>query len=417
MAQQQNISNNPYLAIFEQYVEEASFLWLLRSVALTQPHYTVGDLAELEQRIENHLDGLLGGPEEAWHVCKDALLYEEPGEVFTAAIVAFKSMEAAKIQVVVESACANRNAMKGLISALAWLPFQLVNSWLKKFIRSKDFNHKYIAISAYGARRVDPVNELDRLLQREDCIADSELYSRCLRLIGELKRNDLQHHVYPALEHKESSVRFWALWSGVLLGDHALVNKLEPFVVNAGQFQERATHIFFRAAQADPVKGCIAKMVKEPGLTRTVIQAVGVYGDPQAVPWLIQKMAMPQYARIAGESFSSITGINLDEKFLAIELPEDIDDLVERSEADETIELDADENLPWPDAEKIRAVWHKHGNQYSLGKRYFLGKLVTPAVLQFHLNQGTQRNRVAASLELALSTAEIMSNTSNRVVL
>lgn len=50
---------NAYRDLHEQCVTEASFLWILRSVAIQQPHYAIEDIQELEQRIESWLDGLM----------------------------------------------------------------------------------------------------------------------------------------------------------------------------------------------------------------------------------------------------------------------------------------------------------------------------------------------------------------------
>src|SRR5690242_4412825 len=41
-----------------RHADEASFLWLLRDGAVRAPHYTLRDLARLDERVEAHLDGL-----------------------------------------------------------------------------------------------------------------------------------------------------------------------------------------------------------------------------------------------------------------------------------------------------------------------------------------------------------------------
>ena len=44
--------------VLDQHAEEAAFLALLRDYAVRAPHYDLEELAELDQRIEAHLDGL-----------------------------------------------------------------------------------------------------------------------------------------------------------------------------------------------------------------------------------------------------------------------------------------------------------------------------------------------------------------------
>ena len=72
-------TRNAYRDIYEQYVTEASFLWVLRDIAVNQPHYEPADILELEQRIQAHLDGLMTSVDIGWDVCEAALELREPG--------------------------------------------------------------------------------------------------------------------------------------------------------------------------------------------------------------------------------------------------------------------------------------------------------------------------------------------------
>ena len=44
--------------VVAQHAEEAAFLWIMRNEAVRAPHYTLKDLAKLDERVEAHLDGL-----------------------------------------------------------------------------------------------------------------------------------------------------------------------------------------------------------------------------------------------------------------------------------------------------------------------------------------------------------------------
>jgi uncharacterized protein (TIGR02270 family) len=74
----------------EQHAEEAAFLWRLRDAAVQAPHYTLKDLAELDDRVEAHLDGLRVAGDEGWEISLEGLRYEEHGEVFAASVLAFE---------------------------------------------------------------------------------------------------------------------------------------------------------------------------------------------------------------------------------------------------------------------------------------------------------------------------------------
>jgi hypothetical protein len=91
-----------YRDIFEQYASDSSFLWLLRAIAIEQPHNHTADILALEQRIDNQLNGLMSSVDTAWALCEEGLVQEEAGEVFTAAVVAIRSHDVKRIQKAVE---------------------------------------------------------------------------------------------------------------------------------------------------------------------------------------------------------------------------------------------------------------------------------------------------------------------------
>ena len=86
--------------MIEQHAEEAAFLWMLRDAAVDAPHYSLADLAHLDDRVEAHIDGLRIAGEAGWEICKEALGREEAGEVFAAAVLAYESGDANRIQTV-----------------------------------------------------------------------------------------------------------------------------------------------------------------------------------------------------------------------------------------------------------------------------------------------------------------------------
>lgn len=392
---------NPYFDVFEQMFDDASFLWILRSVAQRQPHYLASEVADLEKRIDNHLNGLFVSPDDVWGICQDSLSLEEPGEVFTSAVIAFKSLEANKIQEVVSAGLNNDRAFAGLVSALGWIPKALRDPWLLKFLRSKDLSHKYLAVEVYSHLRQDPGDYLVTILSREDCISHEKLYASCLRLVGELKRRDLVTALNSAMDMENEKISFWALWSAIFLGNLAILKDFELFVLKDGPFRETAMILFFRVAPITYAKQVISDLAKSPENTRLAIKSAAILGDPQVVPWLIGKMNQPEYARVAGEAFSQITGINLEEHKLDLDIPEHAS-IPNDDNVDEDVDMDEDENLPWPNVDKLKAVWHRNGGQYAPGQRLFLGEKFSMPFLKQQIATGHQRWRWAASIELAL---------------
>ena len=392
---------NPFHHVCEQFVDNAAFLWILRSVAINQPHYLPADILEIETRIKSNIDGMFSVPEDAWHLCLEALEFEEPGEVFTAAILAFYSADEKKIQKVVEVGLSNDQALEGLVSSIAWLPEKVSVPWLEKFIRSKDLAHKRLAINTYRHLRRDPGEYLTKLLQRDDCVADEKLYISCLRLAGELKRTDLVPELNIALNNDSKTIKFWASVSLALLGNRAVVEFLAEFIDIENPHWQIASHLYFRIAPIKTSRQLISELAKDEDQTRVAIKACAILGDPQVVSWLFGKMEDPELARVAAESFTHITGIFLEENKLDI----DVEEPVESPEDDpnnDNVELDEDENLPWPDVNKVKVIWQKYGHDFVVGNRYFLGKEIEKHHLIDILANGFSRHRQHANIELSL---------------
>lgn len=399
---------NAYSHLYDQYADDAAFLWLLRSNAINQPHYNIQDLGELDERVDAQLNGLMTAPDDAWKICETSLALQQPGEVFVATVMALRSLDIRKIQLAVEVGLSDTNAFKGLISAIAWLPGRLVHSWIKKFLTSKDLDHKYLALAVCSARREDPREYLNRILQRADCLAHEKLYSRALRLIGELKRFDLLSALHSGVNSDSKTVKFWAHWSQVLLGDKSQAFYLQEWVLNINSLQQYAIELCFRSLPADTARDWITQLAKDPANQRQVIHATAVLGDPQAVNWLLIQMRTPALTRLAGEAFASITGIDLETHKLVLENIPELDELLPDDGAqNEEMNISEDQNLPFPDINKLAAVWQKYQQRFASGQRYFMGHIIannqsTSEHLRNLFANGQQRHRAAAALEMSL---------------
>ena len=385
-----------YRDVFTGAAIDAAFLWLLRSLAVDRPHYTRDDLAELEQRIDDQLDLLMSSLDQGWAACEAALELQQPGETFAATVIALRSHDIGKIQTAIQSSLGPAT-FKGLVSALGWLPGEIARPWTERLMKGKDMNHKCLGIAACSVRREDPGELLNDILKREDCRQHAPLHARALRLVGELRRQDLMPVLQATLGSNDPALAFWANASAILLGQHALVKNLRAYVLAPGAYQTRAIQLAFRVLPVETAREWISALAKDPNNLRAVITATGVLGDPHAVNWLIGKMTDAKQARLAGEAFTLITGIDLHRHdLIKTPLPAATDN------TDNDLNVDDDEYLPWPDAERIAALWRNQGKHFLVGRRYCLGKAITPEWLKHKLAESTQRQRHAAALELAL---------------
>src|SRR5690348_15898293 len=122
--------------IANQHAEGASFLWELRSGAVVAPHYSLADLAKLDNRVEANLDGLRIAGDAGWEICNEALSDGQSGEVFAAAVLAFESGSRDRLETVLDAGTASQELSRGLISALGWLTFQQAAPHIQQLLAS-----------------------------------------------------------------------------------------------------------------------------------------------------------------------------------------------------------------------------------------------------------------------------------------
>jgi uncharacterized protein (TIGR02270 family) len=153
----------------------------------------------------------------------------------------------------------------------------------------------------------------------------------------------------------------------------------------------------------DQAQSWLRQFAQDPPDVRLLIQGAGIAGDPAYVPWLIQHMAEKQSARLAGEAFSLITGLDLAYLDLEVEPPEGGSGAGPNDDpADANVDMDADDGLPWPDPERITRWWDANGARFDPGARYFMGGTLTREQALRTLKEGFQRQRIIAAHYLTL---------------
>jgi uncharacterized protein (TIGR02270 family) len=152
----------------------------------------------------------------------------------------------------------------------------------------------------------------------------------------------------------------------------------------------RAIEIGMRAADPQWAREQVRSLASNETMTRQAIVSAGAFGDPTAVPWLLQMMERSELTRVAAESIATITGVDLERAEFKREAPA------------EPPEEDADDrDLRWPSHHSLAAWWEGERHRFTHGERYLAGRPVRqPEVLDV-LRGGYQRQRQAAALEIA----------------
>ena len=384
--------------IISQHAEEASFLWLLRDSAVRDPHYSLKDLTELDERVEAHVDGLRIAGEAGWEICKEQLDWEEAGEVFAAAVLAFEIGNDAYIAEVVEIGTQSLELARGVVSALGWLNSEQAQQHIQALYASGDPMQQRIGIAATAIHRHDSGKKLNEAVGANDAI----VRARALRAVGEFGRNDLLSACKSQLGDEDEDCRFWAAWSAARLGDASGFSCLKEIAQGEGSLAEDAANIVARCMSTSEALTWQRMLASDEKYLRLALKVAGAIGDPMAISWVMEMMKTPELARVAGEAFTMITGVDIADEDMEGEWPEGFEAGPTEAAEDEAVEMDPDEDLPWPEVERIQEWWQGHQGQFQKGIRYLMGKPISAEWLQQVLREGLQRQRAAAALELAL---------------
>jgi uncharacterized protein (TIGR02270 family) len=384
--------------VISQHAEEAAILWHLRDLAVHKPHYSLADLATLDGRVEAHLDGLRIAEDEGWSLCKEALPQGD-GEVFAAAVLACEGAKADRLQTVFAVGTSQPKLARGLISALGWLPYSRIDPLLKQLLGPTAPAVRRIGIAAAALHRHNPGTVLETSLAGPDL----PLKARACRAAGELGLTFLHPTLRKYLQSDDPACRFWSAWSATLLAnDPNALGILIALAESASPYRERAVPLIVRRMDGPQAIMWVDKLAHVPSQRRLAILATGALGCIDRMNWLIDQMTSPPLARVAGEAFSLMAGVDLGAAHIDAKKPEGFESGPNDNPADENVDMDEDNDLPWPNVPAIRQWWAQHEESFRPMTRYLLGKPITVEWLGEVLRIGQQRQRAGAALELAL---------------
>jgi uncharacterized protein (TIGR02270 family) len=380
-------------AVIGQHAGDAAFLWTQRTRAVGEPHYALRDLANLDERVEAHLDGLRFAEGAGWEACRENVASEGPGEAFALGVLAFGGGDRSRVEAALTMELPPERARRSLASALGWIEPAQAAPWLRELVGSPLPARRALGIAGFAVQRQDPGPALAAAV--ED--VDAAVRARTFRAAGELKRRDLRPALRAHLADRDGTAKLWAAWSLVLMGDPSGMPHLLRAVRERSPFAERALRLALPALAAAERKLLLADLAALPASQPLSVIGMGAGGDPGAVPLLLDLMSKPKLARLAGEAFSMITGADLSYLDLDQEPPPGGDEAEE-----EALALGYESNLPWPSPPRVARWWSENGKRFTPGTRHLRGARIDRASCLATLAQGTQRQRAAAALELAL---------------
>ena len=370
--------------------EECAFLWLQRDHAVRAPNVRLINLARADARLDAYLAALRPAVASVLASEPDAT----PGATFCEA---FLAIEAGNLQAVDQ--LMHRPQQHELIAALCMAAQPAATVVIDRLrAETADPVAQVLHLAASGGRRRSPRGALDDALSHPE----ASVRARAYRSVGQLGLIDHQRPLLTGLQEEDAECRFWAAWAAARMGADEPVSVLADIAWNNSAHADDALDILLRRLEVGQANAWLRELARLPERQRSLLRATGVIGDPLYVPWLIERMAEPAAARLSGEAFSMITGVDLAYSDLVLRPPPSVPDEPNDDPADENVALDEDAYLSWPDPGRVGQWWSDNRGRFTVGTGYFLGTPKDAADWLGALSDGYQRQRHAAALELAI---------------
>src|SRR5205814_833651 len=135
-----------------------------------------------------------------------------------------------------------------------------------------------MGIAGAALHRLDPGIAIERGIASDD----PELRARALRAAGELGRVHLRAVLRREAAAEDAEVRFWAVWSGALLGDTSAAQPLERFVEDGGRRAVLAIELAARLSGGARSDAFLDYVAMRGGQRLTLLGATAI-GDPASL--------------------------------------------------------------------------------------------------------------------------------------
>ena len=386
-------------AVVQQHADDAALLASNRMALVEAPHAALDRLHRFDRRLAAHLDGLRLAGDEGWALCDAALETPSAGAVFTVAVRTLEERDATRLDRIFALVQTVPETCSGLLAAFEWIESTRLQGIVASLLRHRDGFMRMVGVTACAAHRVDPQILSGNYLRD----SDARVRARGLQAVGELGLTDAMPSCIAALDDDDEDCRFRAAWSAVLLGNRTRgLDVLAGGAMSNNPYRARSFRLALQAMKTDAAHSALQQLSGKGENARWLIHGSGIVGDRAYVPWLLKQTEDLVVARLAGEAFSLISGVQLGQAALDRPAPEKFESGPNDDPDDPDVDMDPDDDLPWPDSHRIQRWWDANESRFPPGQRYFMGAPVTRAHCINVLKTGYQRQRILAAHYLCL---------------
>lgn len=287
--------------VVRAHAEGVAFCWAQFSLAFQADPVDQVAIDRLRTETEAHLDGLRIAGTAAWPILIDQLeTYEERGEVFAAAILAFEqSNERRLLQVL--SLAATEEGRVGLRGAIAWAAPELTAPYVRKWLDSSTPALRWLAVAAFADLKADPGTRLERLLSDPD----DKVRALTCTTAAKARRDDMVPRLRELLETSGAEVELAAATGLLELGhppDDTLTTPLRRAVL-ADPDNVDLMRKLVSVSPPEDIRAWFALLLKSNETARVAIRGAGMLGDRSIGPWLARQMRSADLCPAAGAAF------------------------------------------------------------------------------------------------------------------
>jgi uncharacterized protein (TIGR02270 family) len=383
--------------VYEEHLDEASFLWTQWERALVAPDCTLGDTEVLEERLLAHLDALVvGGTPVAGVLLTPALESEEPARLSAAlwALLARPDpMRTGWLDALLESLpgelhASVRRAME--LSGRRAVADTVLQPWLEK----EDATFVAMALDVLSFRREVPRPPLEWLSH-----PDGRVVAAALRALWPLPPQVDALWLSRLLRDPRPEVADAALEAGWVAGVGSAWESCGERV--AGRLGTLRLPMVMLALSGRPRDlQLLMECLGQEETRADALWALGFSGRREAAEACLEMMGERRLAPLAAEAFSAITGLEWTGPYV---MPREEQESLPPLEEDlaQDLEPRPEDALPVPSRPAAAAWWKEARQRFSEGTRYLRGREFSPDVLLEELEQGPMRRRYVLALELA----------------
>jgi len=377
------------IELYEEYLEEASFLYEQRLTLLNNPEITWKQIADFEDRFEAHIDGLVVGKDLALEVCSRQAKAGDFGEAHAAVRVFCRQNRKDLFLKLVEVLDAEDVTRVQAIAEA--LKYELPESWhseIKSFLRNPDPNLVLIASEAIGHQRLKAGKELTRILEE----APSTVVARAIWALGRVGELQAGPLIFSHLLDGEEPVRSAAALALLRLQNEDALH----YCLQRSRSERWAILPLVLGGSRDALELLLGEAATG-NASSECLQGLGILGYASAIPVLINYLRNEETVQVAANSLDRITGADLRETvFIPEELDEDELFEEEREKLKRAVPTRGD-GKPFGNtvkrvsqkAEEWQRWWDHHRTSMDPLTRYRNGTPYSPACLIADLEQET----------------------------